>query len=215
MMPKHSDWRSAAAYEYLRDLAPAELAWEFLRRNPAYQREYRKAIRQGKCGEDALAERWGLRFRDRPGARSRPGRSVLAPASRSRPSFFSHPPPSSAANLARLAPTDEHVANDGVYLLVEIAIGRLPIVMMSGATTSMPVAALIPLDRNFPTRTASTHQLWRILNRAPPLRQPDPLTQQRRQRLSLSIRALDGWLANATYRELANSLFGAPRRSHE
>ena len=120
---------------------------------------------------------------------------------------------SSAANLARLAPTDEHVANDGVYLLVEIAIGRLPIVMMSGATTSMPVAALIPLDRNFPTRTASTHQLWRILNRAPPLRQPDPLTQQRRQRLSLSIRALDGWLANATYRELANSLFGAPRIS--
>ena len=45
------------------------------------------------------------------------------------------------------------------------------------------------------------------------MRRANPLTQQRRQRLSLSIRALDGWLANATYRELANSLFGAPRIS--
>ena len=40
-MPSIADWRSAAAYTYLNDLTPAELAWEFLRRNPDYQREYR------------------------------------------------------------------------------------------------------------------------------------------------------------------------------
>ena len=81
VMPRHSDWRSAAVYDYVNDLDPAELAWEFLRRNPDYQREYRKVLRLG--GEEALAERWGLRFRDRPGEGGRPGGRVLAPASRS------------------------------------------------------------------------------------------------------------------------------------
>jgi hypothetical protein len=38
-MPPVPDWRSAAAYAYLNDLNPAELAWEFLRRNPDYQRD--------------------------------------------------------------------------------------------------------------------------------------------------------------------------------
>jgi hypothetical protein len=33
-MPPVPDWRSAAAYAYLNELNPAELAWEFLRRNP-------------------------------------------------------------------------------------------------------------------------------------------------------------------------------------
>jgi hypothetical protein len=80
-MPKYSNWRSDAAYDYVDDLYSPELAWEYLRRNPDYQREYRKALRLS--GEEAFAERWGLRFRDRPGEGGRPGRRVLAPASRS------------------------------------------------------------------------------------------------------------------------------------
>ena len=42
-MPPVPDWRSAAAYAYLDDLNPSELAWEFLRRNLDYQRDYRAA----------------------------------------------------------------------------------------------------------------------------------------------------------------------------
>lgn len=129
---------------------------------------------------------------------------LLAPA----PQGFS-----SAADLSCLAAAHERVASEGAYLGVEIAAGRLRIVMMSGVTTSTPIAALIPLDTNFPARAASATKLWRILNRVPPLRQPDPLTRQRRTRLLLSIRALDGWLAKATYRELAIGLFGGPRIS--
>ncbi|MBX9590887.1 MAG: DUF2285 domain-containing protein [Hyphomonadaceae bacterium] len=34
-----------AAYEYVLDLAPSDVAWEFLRRNPDYQRDYRVALR--------------------------------------------------------------------------------------------------------------------------------------------------------------------------
>ncbi|MFO1100759.1 MAG: DUF6499 domain-containing protein [Xanthobacteraceae bacterium] len=80
-MPKHSIWRSDAAYDYVDGLHPAELAWEYLRRNPDYHREYRQALRLGH--DENLAQRWGLRFRDRPGEGGRPGQRVLAPASRS------------------------------------------------------------------------------------------------------------------------------------
>lgn len=69
-MPSGVDWRSAAAYAYLNDLTPAEIAWEFLRRNPNYQREYRTAVSQIPDEEkipDEEASLWGLRFPGRPG----------------------------------------------------------------------------------------------------------------------------------------------------
>jgi hypothetical protein len=57
------NWRSAAAYEYIDDLAPSELAWEFLRRNP----DFRAAFREIEATPDApdrvraLIDKWGLR----------------------------------------------------------------------------------------------------------------------------------------------------------
>jgi hypothetical protein len=70
-MPPVPDWRSAAAYTYLTELKPAELAWEFLRRNPDYQRDYRTAAgdtaSQAEFSEPLIL-RWGLRFPDRSGS---------------------------------------------------------------------------------------------------------------------------------------------------
>jgi len=43
-MPPLREWRSEAAYAYLDDLKPAELAWEFLRRNPNYRRDYHTVV---------------------------------------------------------------------------------------------------------------------------------------------------------------------------
>ena len=34
-----------AAYDYVLHLAPSDVAWEFLRRNPDYQRDYRVTLR--------------------------------------------------------------------------------------------------------------------------------------------------------------------------
>ena len=72
-MPPVSDWRSAAAYAFLNDLNPAEFAWEFLRRNPEYQRDYRAAAADGADEPEfleALLLKWGLRFPDRSGSAS-------------------------------------------------------------------------------------------------------------------------------------------------
>lgn len=65
------DWRSEERYAGLGDYSPAELAWEFLRRNPAYQHDYRKWNEVGSAdtrgAERAPWSRWGLSFRRRSG----------------------------------------------------------------------------------------------------------------------------------------------------
>jgi len=43
-MPKTTDWRTQGASDALKDLDRSDLAWEFLRRNPDYQEDYRKAL---------------------------------------------------------------------------------------------------------------------------------------------------------------------------
>jgi Proteobacterial transcriptional regulator-like domain len=66
-MPK-PDWRSAAAYDYVRGLTLPNLAWEFLRRNPDYRGDYEAALTAGSQeGETILGSCWGLRFRRRSG----------------------------------------------------------------------------------------------------------------------------------------------------
>ena len=65
-----ADWRSPAAYEHLRSLDAPGFAWEFLRRNSAFQRDRRKlelAAERGALSADELdrfARRWGVRFPD-------------------------------------------------------------------------------------------------------------------------------------------------------
>jgi hypothetical protein len=57
-MTPRSDWCCLADYEYLYELDASELAWEFLRRNPDYQRDYLASTDDG----EASAKLWGLRF---------------------------------------------------------------------------------------------------------------------------------------------------------
>lgn len=65
-----SFWRSDDAASHLNRLDRPGFAVEFLRRNPAYRREYIRTLRQIARGEtdpdeakSALARRWGLSFR--------------------------------------------------------------------------------------------------------------------------------------------------------
>jgi hypothetical protein len=53
-MPR-SDWRSPAVYAYVSDLDPSGFAWEFLRRNPEYRREYRAVSGESQSNDQAEA----------------------------------------------------------------------------------------------------------------------------------------------------------------
>jgi hypothetical protein len=65
-----TDWRSPAAYEDLRSLDAPGFAWEFLSRNPAFERDRKRlelASEDGPLSADELngfARRWGVRFRN-------------------------------------------------------------------------------------------------------------------------------------------------------
>jgi Uncharacterized conserved protein (DUF2285) len=70
---------------------------------------------------------------------------------------------------------------------------------------------LLPLDRLFEVRTAAALRLWRGLVGRPLGHDPATLPAARRDRLVLALRALDGRRAEASYREIAGTLFGAAR----
>jgi hypothetical protein len=86
MMPSATDWRSVTSYQYLTRLDRLGFAWEFLRRNAAYQDDYNRLTREDSSNADSearptdgLGRRWGLSFRGRSAVHRRRGDHILAP----------------------------------------------------------------------------------------------------------------------------------------
>ncbi len=69
-------------------------------------------------------------------------------------------------------------------------------------------AVMLPLDRLFEIRARTAVRLWRALSSAAPGADPAALSQQRQARLLDALRALDGRQDGASYREIADVLFG-------
>lgn len=65
MTPDASTWRSSLEYDHLDVLTASDLAWEWLRRNEAYDADFGAAT-AGHGDPEPLTERirqrWGLRF---------------------------------------------------------------------------------------------------------------------------------------------------------
>jgi hypothetical protein len=76
------------------------------------------------------------------------------------------------------------------------------------ATGTEPPAVIIPLDPLFEIHVAAALRLWRGLSGRNPGPDPGMLSKPRRDRLILALRALDGRQEDATYREIAEVLFG-------
>jgi hypothetical protein len=100
-----------------------------------------------------------------------------------------------------------HAASDGEYRVVSSPQDRTSVVLIGGATATTPVAAVLPLDPNFPARADAARRLWQALAERP-VSSADSLTPSRRQRLVLVLRALDAHLAREAYRSIAQGLFG-------
>jgi hypothetical protein len=87
----------------------------------------------------------------------------------------------------------------------------MPAVLIGGANAVTPAAVVIPLNEDFAVRADAALRLWRVTTGRPRGRPSDRLTSQRRHRLGLALRALDGRLAGESYRAIAQSLFGRTR----
>ncbi len=127
-------------------------------------------------------------------------------------------------DLAQLgAARAEHVGPDGRYVIVRNHVGELRL-WLRNAPPDQPLAIVMPLDDDLPTRAEAALCLWRRIGgrAAGHAGEPLALTRQRRDRLvsmvraldghlASMVRALDGHLAEASYREIAEVLFGARR----
>jgi T6SS, Transcription factor, DNA binding domain len=85
---------------------------------------------------------------------------------------------------------------------------RLHILEAPGEHTPCVV---LPLDQLFEVRATAAIRLWRGLTGRSPGRNPAELPPARRERLILALRALDGRLEKASYRDIAEALFGSSR----
>jgi len=209
-----ADWRSPGAYGVLRSLDASGFAWEYLRRNADFLQERGKLERTARQGAldpaevAAFTRRWACDFAS-TAETSRPGSvlwaayalpSVIAltrlPADLADPNFRLPPlsldPSLAAGNGERL------VERRGAVFRVHID--------EAGAE---PPAVLLPLDQLFEIRATAAIRLWRGLIGRNPGPDPAALSKARRDRHILSLRALDGRLEDASYREIAGALFGA------
>lgn len=108
----------------------------------------------------------------------------------------------------------ERVGADGRHVIVRLDSGDLRLLLAGPA--DHPLAVILPLDDDLPIRATAALRLWaRMAGRRNQQEQPLALTRQRRDRLVLLVRALDGHLAEASYREIAEVLFGTRRIERE
>lgn len=62
------DWRSPAAYKFAKSIPAAGFAWEYLRRDDEYRREFLAITASPEPAPErleAFMQRWGLRFSNR------------------------------------------------------------------------------------------------------------------------------------------------------
>lgn len=105
---------------------------------------------------------------------------------------------------------DLALAADGPARLIQRrgTVFRLHFLKAPGEHTPCVV---LPLDELFEVRAAAAIRLWRGLTGRAVGRNPAELPVARRERLVLALRALDGRLGEASYRDIAEALFGSSR----
>lgn len=99
-----------------------------------------------------------------------------------------------------------HRGHDGLHILLPGGHH----VWLPRHSVGQSMAAVIPLDDDFLLRVAGALRLRRHLNGEPagPMPRPLQLTPRHRKRLIQMLHALDGRLSAATYREIAEVIFG-------
>lgn len=114
-------------------------------------------------------------------------------------------------SLVDLTAGDLRRASDGWHAVLRIRGSEHRLWLMEPPTMSMSYTSVLPLDSDFEVRAHAAHRLWRAINGRAPGPAFHELSLQRRERLALAVRALDGRMDGGTYRAVAEVLFGKTR----
>jgi hypothetical protein len=113
--------------------------------------------------------------------------------------------------ITELASGSIRQASDGWHAVLRIQGVQHHLWLKEAPQVGVSYAAELPLDPDFEIRAHASHRLWRAVNGRPPGPPFHQLSAQRRERLTLALRALDGHMEGASYRVLAEVLFGRKR----
>ena len=203
-------WHPSAAYLYVLHLDGPALAWEYLRRNP----EYRRAWQQHRHRQEHEALRWGLRLLEDP----------MLDARDAHPDWF--PDPSSVVQVYPDAdPTDDalpfhlwhfpgrkHLTHDGKRLVLTTRlVGRMLRMAISPALADgMAYAYAVRAGCQLRERWHAVEPELAMLDTD--CAHHSATTSDRPGRTSMlhmhTLQALDGTLAGASQRGVAEVLFG-------
>lgn len=114
-------------------------------------------------------------------------------------------------NLAEMLSAETQQASDGWHIVARLRGIEHRLWLKEPPLAEQTYAAELPFDDDFEIRSHAAQRLWRVLHRRSAGPAFPELSPQRRQRLALVLRALDGRIEGNSYRMIAEGLFGAKR----
>ena len=212
MQPDTSQWRVKESYDYLERLPPEGLAWEFLRRNTNYQHDYilRKSKRRSR-GRADIENRWGLQYLVDP-TESALGKPVYwSPKADPAVLVITRTPDLFEPKMQLDIPVTLTQKSVGGFSAVSVFDDCMfNVIFTARSKPTYPCTVLLPIDDDCPSRIETLTRFWRALHgRTVPA--DTRLTSHQRRRIRLMLQAFDGRDNNASYREIADAIYGASR----
>ncbi len=205
--PHTASWFPAAAYLYVLHLDPLALAWEYLRRNPDYRRDWLRRRRQRQA-----ASGWGLRRLEDPGLDARDAHPAWLSGRDSVVQLHPDVDPPSRATAFRFwrLPGCKQLVHDshGLLLTAQRPGGYLRLALAPGLEEGMPYVCAVrarAVPRMPPVPHAGAVRNERDADAALPRPLPTALLEMH------TLQALDATLADASARDVAVGLFGDER----
>lgn len=200
-------WHPGAAYLYVLYLDGPALAWEYLRRHPDYRRDWLRRRRHPEA-----AQRWGLRLLEDPALDARDAHPAWFPDHDSVVQLHpdDDPPPDAAAFDLWHIPGRKQLLHDGrrLVLLTRWPGSHVRLALTAGLAHGMAHSyAVRAAAQPQPRHRALAGAMDTLANAAAPVvARPRPAATAL---LELhTLQALDGTLAGASLRLVADVLFG-------
>ncbi len=210
---KPPDWRSPEAYKGVAHLPVRDIAWEFLRRNPSYRRAFKKAQIAEEDSNKSFIDHWGINFPVDPklsakeaGVCWRPERCASIIILSKIEAGTLNP----SLNLSEMrGQIISQRVEDGTHVFVQGKDYSFQLFLVASAVLESSLQANIPIDDIADTRCEAVKRFYRFLIGEYPSCMPRRSVL--REKYPHALQALDGCLAGASYREIAEVMFGAAR----
>lgn len=111
-------------------------------------------------------------------------------------------------DLEHLAADAFRRAHDGWYALFATGPEKHRLFFPQQPAAADPYRVVLPFDGDFVQRLRAAESFWRACSGRPAIAPIPALPRERRRRVLLMLRAFDGHAAGASYRGIAEALFG-------